>query len=612
MILFLLPLTFIFCLYIISNLFNKKLKLDNYEKSIFSLGFLVLILNYLYFNFNIKLETIFYLFIFLTLFGLIILLFKKKKFKDFKKILIPLFIIIFFLGSLGIFYGDQFYVFRGNIYDHFVYISSGVAFNFYNHSELIDYKENFPKDLKKEFYLEHILNLIYFRPSIQLFLGFLLNFKFIDVIQVSYAFKIINTVLVSIASTRFFNILTNNFNNSIFLSLVFVFSFYYFYNFEIDAFSLIFSLPFIFLLLSYLLELKDNLDKKNYVFFFKIGFVSAISFIIYPNGSIVIFVPIFIYVLYLIKLSKNIKIYLISLSISGILFCLIIYPTSESTVIYLFEREIPVGLNDKNDFWGYYGAFIFGKDNPIHNIYIVNEIKRIWSANSSISSVLPEIIKINFENNLFFLLNLIPSIFGFYHFSLSSNYGFINYILGIFLLFINLFIIKRLYKNFYSVIVSKESFRIFLKICLIFFSLFFIYLVINDQLWSAIKLYFILAPIIFIFITIDFAKNKPKFNKKFFAILLMLLPMYKYSEFNHGIGKLDSFPSILKKDSKLKFNWNIDRKKLSKCNNLNFELDNKFHKIYISLIYKTLELQSGDYNCNIKTFNGEFVIYKIK
>ena len=30
MILFLLPLTFIFCLYIISNLFNKKIKLNNY------------------------------------------------------------------------------------------------------------------------------------------------------------------------------------------------------------------------------------------------------------------------------------------------------------------------------------------------------------------------------------------------------------------------------------------------------------------------------------------------------------------------------------------------------------------------------------------------------
>lgn len=611
MILFLLPIAFIFCIYVISNLFDSKLKLDNCEKPIFSLGCLVLILNYLYFNFNIDLETIFNLFIFFTFFGLIIYFFKKK-IKDFKKILIPAFIIIFFLGSLGLFYGDQFYVFRGNIYDHFVYISSGVAFNFYKHSELIEYKQNFPQILKNEFYLEHVLNLIYFRPSVQLFLGFLLNFKLIDVIQISYTFKIINTVLVSISSMRFFNILTKNLNSSIFLSLSFVFSFYYFYNFEIDAFSLIFSLPFIFLLLSYIIELKDNLDEENYVFFFKIGFVSAISFIIYPNGSIVIFVPIFIYVLYLMKFSKNIKIYLLGLFISGILFCLIIYPTSDSTVIYLIKNEIPVGLNDKNDFWGYYGAFIFGKDNPIHDIYIVNEIKRIWSANSSINSVLPEIIKINFENNLFFLLNLIPSIFGFYHFSLSNNYGLIKYILGIFLIFINLIIIKRLFKNFYSVIISKEPFRIFLKICLIFFSLFFIYLIINNQLWSAIKLYFILAPIIFIFITVDFTKINPKFNKKIFAILLMLLPIYKYSEFNYGIGKLDSFPSILKKDSKLKFNWNVDRKKLGKCNNLDYELDNKFHKIYISLIFKTLELQYVNYNCVIKIFNGKFIINKIK
>ena len=486
-----------------------------------------------------------------------------------------------------------------------------MAFNSYNHAELINLKENFPSQLENEFYLKHILNLIYYRPSIQLFLGLLLNFKFINVIEVSYIFKIINTILVSLASTRFFFKLTKNLNSSIFLSLGFVFSFYYFYNFEIDAFSLIFSLSFMFLIFSYLLELPENLDKKNFIFYFKVGIIGATAFIIYPNGFSVIMVPIFFYVVYLIKYSKYFKQYILNLLFAGTLFCLIIYPTYESTIIYLIEKEIPVGLKHKVDFWGYYGAFIFGKDNPIHNAAIVTEIKQLWLDNSSLIKVIPKIIKINLENNPFFIINIIPSIFGFYHFTLSENYGFLNLFLFIILFFLNLVIIKRLFKNFQSILKIQNKFNIFLKIFLFYFVLFFIFLIITNQLWSAIKLYFIISPIMFILISLDFKKKTSKFNKKYLLIMLVILPIYKYSEFNHGIGKLDSFPSIIKKNSKFNFKWSIDRKKLKKCKNIDFDLNDKFHKIYVSLIFKNMNLDYDGVDCKIKLSNGKFEIRKI-
>ena len=82
---FFLPLIFIFSLYSLSNLFNKKLKLDEFEKPIFSLGLIILILNYLYFNFNIKLEIIFFLIVILTIYQFLILLFRKKSFLHLKK-----------------------------------------------------------------------------------------------------------------------------------------------------------------------------------------------------------------------------------------------------------------------------------------------------------------------------------------------------------------------------------------------------------------------------------------------------------------------------------------------------------------------------------------------
>ena len=140
---FFLPLIFIFSLYSLSNLFNKKLKLDEFEKPIFSLGLIILILNYLYFNFNIKLEIIFFLIVILTILSLLILLFRKKSFLHLKEISFIILLVTTLFTIVGIIYGEQFYVFRGNIHDHFVYLSTGLAFNSYNHAELINLKKIF-------------------------------------------------------------------------------------------------------------------------------------------------------------------------------------------------------------------------------------------------------------------------------------------------------------------------------------------------------------------------------------------------------------------------------------------------------------------------------------
>ena len=114
------------------------------------------------------------------------------------------------------------------------------------------------------------------------------------------------------------------------------------------------------------------------------------------------------------------------------------------------------------------------------------------------------------------------------------------------------------------------------------------------------------SPIFFILIVFNFSKNsiKPVYN--FLLILLILLPFYKYSEFNHGIGKLDSFPSIIKKQNKIMINWNIDRKKLSKCKNLKYDIDGRYKKIYISLIFDSINKKNDVLNCQIVEKNKKF------
>ena len=69
------------------------------------------------------------------------------------------------------FYGQQFFIFRGNQQDAFVYSGMGLSFFNYSHQELLNFK-NDNSEILDHYYLNHILNLIYYRPSVGLIIGF--------------------------------------------------------------------------------------------------------------------------------------------------------------------------------------------------------------------------------------------------------------------------------------------------------------------------------------------------------------------------------------------------------------------------------------------------------
>ena len=71
---------------------------------------------------------------------------------------------------------------------------------------------------------------------------------------------------------------------------------------------------------------------------------------------------------------------------------------------------------------------------------------------------------------------------------------------------------------------------------------------------------------------------------------------------------LDSFPSIIKEKNKSMINWNIDREKLSKCKNLEYDIDDRYKKIYISLIFDSINKKNDILNCRINENNKKFDI----
>ena len=96
-----------------------------------------------------------------------------------------------------------------------------------------------------------------------------------------------------------------------------------------------------------------------------------------------------------------------------------------------------------------------------------------------------------------------------------------------------------------------------------------------------------------------------------------MTPIYQYSENNNGIGKKNSFPSIINSDYKNKFNWNLDEDKLINCDLIKIEIDTtryNVHKYNYAAVKVYDNQKKGEKNKNQKciiTENGsKFVITK--
>ena len=143
-------------------------------------------------------------------------------------------------------------------------------------------------------------------------------------------------------------------------------------------------------------------------------------------------------------------------------------------------------------------------------------------------------------------------------------------------------------------------------IFLIYFLIFFLYLILTFNLWSSIKLYFMFSPIMFLLIIFSFKNNeiKPIYNLVIF--LIILLPFYKYSTFNNGVGILDSFPSIIKKENKYNINWNVEKNKLSSCKNIYFEIEDPRERSFISILHSSIYDKNSLNNCSVYKKDKKF------
>ena len=116
---------------------------------------------------------------------------------------------------------------------------------------------------------------------------------------------------------------------------------------------------------------------------------------------------------------------------------------------------------------------------------IVNLIKHNLGVN--LVEKLEFIYSIHYENNYKFIyLNLLPSLFGLYHITIGKILNSLDYLFLILTLLLNIYLIKIVIQNFS--IIKKYKLYIFSFIVL------FIFLVLNKNFWTVIKIYSYLFP----------------------------------------------------------------------------------------------------------------------
>ena len=603
----------LYLFFIIGSYLNKILNIiknsDLLDLTILGYALFVIISFHSYFVLNLKniyllgLIIIFFLFYHTQYLYLI-----SNNFKNLTKYsVIVLFYFLVFYIPIKI-YGEQFYVFRGNYWDNFNYLTSALIFNKYSFfdTQSLNFFENF-----KNF--QSIESIVVYRPYINYFLSLYLNIKLIDVFLLNFSFKIFLSILNFLAFVSFLRIFKKiNENSRILLSFIFSFSFFSLYIFETETLSHLGSISLLLISIKYLyiLSLKNEDNKIKCIFF--ISLINGALFIIYPEIFIfffIIFLSYFLVQFYKLKSKFKIKNYFIY----SLFFFLITISSYETNYEFLLI-QISHALRSDVHWWSYFGAFIIGRDNLILDINYIDQIKDSINGQNIFQLLKTFYFDHVKEGYNLIFLNFIPSFFGMYYLTGGKIISTFSYILYFISFFISLYLLNILSKNI--IFIYKKRIKIiYISFLIIFFSI--IYLILKGSFWTVIKIYSYSLIFIFISISIDFKKQK---INKIIILILLIFPFYKYSNFNFGIGTIDSFPSIINKDYKSKINWNLNKKDLLKCKKVFSSEKDYFVRAYINIktLYadKTFEnsinLGNKKKYCKVSVIGKNYVVASIK
>lgn len=624
LIIFSLAIIFIVFLTSLGFFFLNAIKLEEYNKisSLLGLSIFIFFSNIFYFFLNFSISVISIIFFLLFIFSFYFNL--KNSNNEFYivnknnlRLSIP--VILFFL-LLALIYGEQFYIFRGNYWDYFYYIKQALLISDNNFKNLTLNSYGLEEGVKGVLYDKFN----YEAPSVSLVLSFFLKLKFFSVFELAYVFTLILLSLISIS----FNFIFFKINkvNYYLIPVAFTLSFWCLYIFEIQALRHLCSLGLFISSIGLLCDFNVNFNKKKINYFLVLILVESSVFLIYTEFFLfnALFLLIYFFLLFIKKkiLLCNYKIILIIL----FFFLIFSFPGYKSNLLPIINNIKSFKDLSGLDFWGYYGAFILGKNNLVGNSYFVENLKyQIHFNNLGSYNLFIYIINSHFLNNYnLILFNIIPSFFGLYFLTEGSG----GLLFAFLIIAISVYLLTKFLKNLYFIFRYSNNFHSILISLFVTWLICSFILIINNSYWGLIKLYFYFF--LFFLLTTFFIYQKVKRNfylapNLLLIALLTIFPFYKYSQYNSGIGRNDSFPSILNSSMKRDFNWFINRNELKSCHNIIVESklnkENVVKAYYAKLIlvhdkldynyyFDEKKLLNNAYDCRIIISNSNFLLIK--
>ena len=309
-----------------------------------------------------------------------------------------------------------------------------------------------------------------------------------------------------------------------------------------------------------------NIEKiftsKNKLLISQFFIIHLALFLIYPEIFIIYSIASLIYLLLLGKRTVNLIKFnnytFLALSILFIFSSSLFYKTH---FVYL-ATAVEIGLNQTFEIAGYFGSFVLGKNNPVLNTIFVENLKNFLNHNQDFFSIGSYVHQGLISNGFnFYYLNILPSIFGFYQYTFNKISMDQELYHVLFLCLLNIGIIFFFLRNIKNIFNSSNNFTTLIKAALITFFLLFLFFIFKSAVWSIIKLYFYFSFFVMIISIFIFKKNDISLNYPFF-ILLIIFPLFFYTGVEHGIGRVNSFPSIINRQLKQNFSWKLNLKKI--------------------------------------------------
>jgi hypothetical protein len=596
----------ILLLFFLGSTINKFLIFEKtiLNKILFGYCIFIFTLNTLYVLFNFKITNI--LLIYSLLFCILFLLNLKFFFFYIKKLFVILFpiSILFFLPVL--IYGEQFYVFRGNYWDSFNYISSAILFKNYNYADIM--QKNYLHIFSN---FQNIDSIVKYRPLANIITSLFFFVGENNVFLSYYATKVFFVSLIFVSITIILKNFFKKINQCYFISLVFILSFWTLYIFEIDALSQLSAIPLFLFIINNIKKILMLYSERKINLFEHFQILILISSILLLYPEICFILLIFFGSFILVNFKKFTNLNFLKNTILIFFFSLLTLSFFATNYLEFIKIQINAALTQK-DWWGYYGGFILGNDNLIIDKSFVYNLKNLIKDHGLINGLI-FIHNQHFDNNYYFIyLNIFPSLMGYYNLMPGKIDNFLEFVVSLFLTVSIYFLLIYSIKHNFNTLKINKFFKEIICSMIIFF-VFILYLVLNKNLWTIIKIYTFVFPLIFIFLSINF--NKRIINK-ILIVLYLIFPIYKYSQFNFGIGRHDSFPSILNKEYKENIHWNLQISDLEKCNFIKIETDDYFIRVYLlsKILNKNIEFFNLKYNsssdliCNIKFDNKNFLV----